>query len=54
MSSSCHKSVNRPEPVQPTKKGMQQENQLYFARSYVDGRSSETHHRDGEKSGQEK
>jgi hypothetical protein len=41
MSSSCHKSVSRRERVQQTKKGLQQENQLYFARSYADAKSSE-------------
>ena len=46
MSSWSHASVNRQEPVQQSKKGLQQENQLYFARAYADGKSGETSRQD--------
>jgi hypothetical protein len=54
MSSSSLKSGDTPEPARQSKKGSRQENHLYFARSYTNGKSSEVQRRDGETSGQEK
>jgi hypothetical protein len=54
MSSWSHASVNRQEPVQQSKKGLQQENQLYFARAYSGGKSGEARPPEGTTSRQDK
>jgi hypothetical protein len=54
MSRLSHKNVDTPQPVPQSKKGPQQENQLYFARAYRNGKPSEARPRDDETSEQER